>query len=129
MPFVPRPVHMSEGTVWKPWLVTDQRSYADRPDVLTYVTAPLTAPRETLLLTKLAEYPEILQKALEELGPHQVAFYLRDLAGELHSYYNAERVLVDDVPTRMARLALLLATRQVLKNGLSLLGVSAPARM
>ncbi|MBK4738274.1 arginine--tRNA ligase [Noviherbaspirillum pedocola] len=92
-------------------------------------TAPLTAPRETLLLTKLAEYPEALQKALEELGPHQVAFYLRDLAGELHSYYNAERVLVDDVPTRMARLALLLATRQVLKNGLSLLGVSAPARM
>jgi arginyl-tRNA synthetase len=92
-------------------------------------TAPLAAPRETALLTKLAEYPETLQKALEELGPHQVAFYLRDLAGELHSYYNAERVLVDDVPTRMARLALLVATRQVLKNGLSLLGVSAPARM
>jgi arginyl-tRNA synthetase len=92
-------------------------------------TSPLTSPREAALLAKLAAYPETLQKALEELGPHQVAFYLRDLAGELHSYYNAERVLVDDMPTRMARLALLLATRQVLKNGLALIGVSAPARM
>jgi arginyl-tRNA synthetase len=91
--------------------------------------SPLTAPREAALLARLAEYPDALQKAMEELGPHQVAFYLRDLAGELHSYYNAERVLVDDLPTRMARLALLVATRQVLRNGLALLGVSAPARM
>ncbi|MDB5760636.1 MAG: arginine--tRNA ligase [Burkholderia sp.] len=91
--------------------------------------SPLTAPREAALLAKLAEYPDALQKAMEELGPHQVAFYLRDLAGELHSYYNAERVLVDDLPTRMARLALLVATRQVLRNGLALIGVSAPARM
>jgi arginyl-tRNA synthetase len=91
--------------------------------------SPLTAPREAALLAKLAEYPEMLQKALEELGPHQVAFYLRDLAGELHSYYNAERVLVDDLSTRMARLALMCATRQVLRNGLALIGVSAPARM
>ena len=89
----------------------------------------LTSPREATLLAKLAEYPEMLQKALDELGPHQVAFYLRDLAGELHSYYNAERVLVDDVPTKMARLALMCATRQVLRNGLALIGVSAPARM
>ncbi|MBP0600413.1 arginine--tRNA ligase [Herbaspirillum sp. LeCh32-8] len=91
--------------------------------------SPLTAPREATLLAKLAEYPEMLAHALAELGPHQVAFYLRDLAGELHSYYNAERVLVDDVPTKSARLALLAATRQVLRNGLALLGVSAPARM
>lgn len=91
--------------------------------------APLTAPREATLLAKLAEYPEALQKALEELGPHQVAFYLRELAGELHSYYNAERVLVDDVPTKMARLALMMATRQVLRNGLALIGVSAPSKM
>jgi arginyl-tRNA synthetase len=91
--------------------------------------SPLTAPRETALLAKLAEYPEALQKALEEMGPHQVAFYLRDLAGELHSYYNAERVLVDDVSTKMARLALMYATRQVLRNGLALIGVSAPSRM
>lgn len=91
--------------------------------------SPLTAPREVSLLAKLAEYPEALAHALQELGPHQVAFYLRDLAGELHSYYNAERVLVDDVPTRMARLALMSATRQVLRNGLALIGVSAPTRM
>jgi arginyl-tRNA synthetase len=89
----------------------------------------LSSPREAALLAKLAEYPEMLVRALEELGPHQVAFYLRDLAAELHSYYNAERVLVDDQPTRMARLALLLATRQVLRNGLALIGVSAPMRM
>jgi arginyl-tRNA synthetase len=91
--------------------------------------SPLTAPREVSLLAKLAEYPEALAHALQELGPHQVAFYLRDLAGELHSYYNAERVLVDDVPTKMARLALMSATRQVLRNGLALIGVSAPTRM
>lgn len=91
--------------------------------------SPLTAPREASLLAKLAEYPETLQKALEELGPHQVAFYLRDLAGELHSYYNAERVLVDDVALKMARIALMHATRQVLRNGLALIGVSAPTRM
>ncbi|HCN90140.1 MAG TPA: arginine--tRNA ligase [Oxalobacteraceae bacterium] len=91
--------------------------------------SPLTAPREAALLAKLGEYPETLQRALEELGPHQVAFYLRDLAGELHSYYNAERVLVDDVSTKMARLALMTATRQVLRNGLALIGVSAPSRM
>jgi arginyl-tRNA synthetase len=91
--------------------------------------APLDSPRELSLLATLAEYPEMLQKALEELGPHQVAFYLRELAGELHSYYNAERVLVDDERVKLARLALLLAVRQVLRNGLALLGVSAPARM
>ena len=89
----------------------------------------LTVAREVSLLAKLADYPEMLQRALEELGPHQVAFYLRELAAELHSYYNAERVLVDDEPTRLARLALLLATRQVLRNGLALIGVSAPTRM
>ena len=90
---------------------------------------PLTAPRETALLARLADYPDMLQYALDELGPHQIAFYLRDLAGELHSYYNAERVLVDDASLKLARLALLVATRQVLRNGLSLIGVSAPARM
>lgn len=91
--------------------------------------SPLTTPKEFALLAKLAEYPETLAHALEELGPHQVAFYLRELAGDLHAYYNAERVLVDDAATKMARLALMCATRQVLRNGLALLGVSAPDRM
>ena len=91
--------------------------------------SPLVAPREVALMARLADYPDVLKKAADELGPHQIAFYLRDLAGELHSYYNAERVLVDDAALRQARLALLLATRQVLANGLALIGVSAPARM
>jgi arginyl-tRNA synthetase len=91
--------------------------------------APLTAPREAALLATLAYYPEALERALAELGPHQVAFYLRELAGELHGYYNAERVLVDDEATRLARLALMVATRQVLRNGLALIGVSAPNKM
>jgi arginyl-tRNA synthetase len=101
------------------------------PETLSQVAdlSPLVAPREASLLAKLAEYPDMLQRALEELGPHQVAFYLRDLAAELHSYYNAERVLVDDEATKMARLALMYATRQVLRNGLALIGVSAPQRM
>lgn len=107
--------------------------YSDDEAVLAQLQSvdlsPLTAPREASLLAKLSEYPETLQKALEELGPHQVAFYLRDLAGELHSYYNAERVLVDDEAIKMARLALMLATRQVLRNGLTLIGVSAPNKM
>ena len=64
-----------------------------------------------------------------ELAPHAVAFYLRSLAGEFHSYYNAERILVEDEATRMARLALCATVRQVLANGLSLLGVSAPERI
>ncbi len=101
----------------------------DEAALLDVDLSPLTAPREASLLAKLAEYPEALQRALEELGPHQVAFYLRDLAGELHSYYNAERVLVDDEPLKMARLALICATRQVLRNGLALIGVSAPNKM
>ncbi|RJG15432.1 arginine--tRNA ligase [Massilia cavernae] len=91
--------------------------------------APLNAPREATLLATLAHYPEMLERALTELGPHQVAFYLRELAGELHGYYNAERVLVDDEATRMARVALMVATRQVLRNGLALIGVSAPVKM
>jgi arginyl-tRNA synthetase len=81
------------------------------------------------LLRRLAEYPEMLTDAATDLAPHAVAFYLRDLAGDFHTFYNADRVLVDDAPLKLARLALLLATRQVLENGLQVLGVSAPAKM
>ncbi len=91
--------------------------------------APLAAPTEHKLLALLAEYPDMLARAQLELGPHQVAFYLRDLAGAMHSFYAAEKVLVDDVPLKMARLALVAATRQVLRNGLALIGVSAPNQM
>ena len=91
--------------------------------------APLVLPREFALAARLAQYPELVATACDELAPHAIAFYLKDLAGELHAYYNAERFLVDDPVLRDARLALLLATRQVLRNGLALLGVSAPERM
>ncbi|QWD21351.1 arginine--tRNA ligase [Polynucleobacter paneuropaeus] len=81
------------------------------------------------LLRRLAEYPEMLATAATELAPHALAFYLRDLAGDFHTFYNADRVLVDDPALKLARLALLSTTRQVLQNGLKLLGVSAPTKM
>jgi arginyl-tRNA synthetase len=91
--------------------------------------APLAGERELKLAQRLAEYPEVVVTAARELAPHAVAFYLRELAGEFHSYYNAERILVDDEALRAARLALCAAVRQTLANGLSLLGVSAPEKM
>ena len=91
--------------------------------------APLAGEREFSLLRRLGDYPEAIDVAADELAPHQVAFYLRELAGEFHSYYNAERILVHEAPLRRARLALCVAVRQVLRNGLALLGVSAPETM
>lgn len=91
--------------------------------------APLVSVHETVLLKRLMEYPEIVENAARELAPHMVAFYLKDLAGEFHSYYNAERFLAEDPALTQARLALALAVRQVLRNGLGLLGVSAPEKM
>jgi arginyl-tRNA synthetase len=81
------------------------------------------------LLRRLAEYPEVLTDAAADLAPHALAFYLRALAGDFHTFYNADRVLVDDQALKLARLALLSATRQVLENGLKILGVSAPTKM
>jgi arginyl-tRNA synthetase len=101
-------------------------------DTAPLAAAPLAAlagEREAALMRRLAEFPEVLAEAAGELAPHAIAFYLRELAGEFHSYYNAERILVEDEATRMARLALCAAVRQVLANGLALLGVSAPERM
>ena len=97
--------------------------------------APLTAPAELALAAKLGEFPDVLAAAAAELAPHQVPFYLRELAAAFHSYYNqgrqdaSMRVLAPDAATRHARLALLRATGQVIANGLGLLGVSAPERM
>ncbi len=91
--------------------------------------ARLKAPSETALLRKLADYPEMLSGAAAGFAPHEIAFYLRELAASFHSYYAAERFLVDDSGLARARLALLAATRQVIRNALALLGVSAPERM
>ena len=89
----------------------------------------LASPKELQLAQRLAEYPEMLAAAARELAPHAIAFYLRALAGDFHSYYNAERILVEDATLRSARLALCAAVRQTLANGLALLGVSAPEKM
>ena len=89
----------------------------------------LTAPTETALMRVLAEYPGLLARAAADLAPHDVAFYLRDVAAAFHSYYAAERFLVADTELARARLALLAATRQVLRNALAVLGVSAPSAM
>ena len=91
--------------------------------------SPLVAPKEISLMNRLATFPEVIQNACKELAPHSIAFYLKDLSADLHSYYNAERFLVDDPVLRQARLALLAATRQVIRNGLALIGVSAPEKM
>jgi arginyl-tRNA synthetase len=89
----------------------------------------LTGANARALLSRLAQYPAMLADAARDMAPHQIAFYLKDCAADMHSQYNAERVLVDDARERLARLALLVATRQVLRNGLALLGVSAPNKM
>ena len=89
----------------------------------------LAAPTEAALMLELAAYPQMLQRAAAGLAPHDVAFYARGLAAAFHSYYAAERFLVDDAALAGARLALLAATAQVLRNGLGLLGVATPERM
>ena len=90
----------------------------------------LTAPAELALMLKLADFPSMLARASNDLAPHDVAFYLRDVSALFHSYYAAERFLVaDDATLTRARCALLMATRQVLRNGLAVIGVSAPDQM
>ncbi len=89
----------------------------------------LVAPAETTLMLKLAEYPDMLERAAADLAPHDLSFYLRDLAAAFHGYYASERFLVDDAALARARMALLSATAQVLRNALALLGVAAPEAM
>lgn len=89
----------------------------------------LEAPQAQALMLLLAKYPEMLTAAAEDFAPHDVTFYLREVAAAYHSYYDAERILVEEENVKKARLALVAATAQVLHNGLAVLGVSAPARM
>jgi len=91
--------------------------------------SPLTSPYEEALLRRIADFPAEVESAARDLAPHQITFYLKSLAAEFHSYYNAERFLVDDPTLRRARLALVVATGQVLRNGLAVLGLSAPEQM
>src|SRR5262245_6373766 len=107
-------------------------AHPDEPDAVSLAAvdlAPLADPRELALAARLGDFPDVVAAAADELAPHQVAFYLRELAGEFHSYYNSVRVLVPEEAVRRARLALSAGVRQVIANGLGLLGVSAPERM
>ena len=89
----------------------------------------LVSDYETALLLQLIDYPHVIENAAKDMAPHMIAFYLKELAADFHSYYNASRFLVEDEAVRLARLALISATAQVMRNGLALLGVSAPEHM
>lgn len=91
--------------------------------------ALLEEEHESDILQQLAKYPEVVDAAASQHEPHLIAHYLRELANALHTYYNAHQFIVDDEKVRNARLVLIVATRQVIKNGLALLGVSSPAEM
>jgi arginyl-tRNA synthetase len=99
------------------------------PELQGVDLTPLDSAPALALMLLLGRYPDMLRQAALDLAPHDVAFYLRELAGAYHSYYDAERILVEDSRLKLARLALVAATAQVLHNGLDQLGVSAPDRM
>lgn len=98
-------------------------------ELLAAELALLNNERELALCARLGSFPELVQNAAADHAPHQIAFYLKDLAAEFHSWYNAERMLVEDEALKLARLALARAVQQVLASGLALLGVSAPQSM
>jgi arginyl-tRNA synthetase len=89
----------------------------------------LESPYEAELLQQLIDYPQVIESAAQDLAPHLIAFYLKELAAVFHSYYNASRFLVDDEAIKHARLALIAAAAQVMRNGLALLGIGAPEKM
>ena len=91
--------------------------------------SPLNSAHDAALMQRLSEFPEVIETAAVDLAPHSIANYLKDLASDLHSFYNEHKILVEDETTKLARLALISATQQVLRNGLELLGVSAPNKM
>ena len=101
--------------------------WAGKPEALhTANVNLLDSEYETTLLQKIIDYPQVVETSAQELAPHLIAFYLKELAADFHSYYNASRFLVEDEAVKNARLALIAATAQVIRNGLALLGVSAP---
>ena len=106
-----------------------EKDGGDVASLLQADLSPLQSPQAQALMLQLARYPEMLTAAAQDFAPHDVTFYLRELAASYHSYYDAERILVDDPVVKQARLALVAATAQVLHNGLAVLGVSAPEKM
>jgi len=101
----------------------------ERKDLLLANVGLLDSEYETALLQQMIDFPQVIENAAVELAPHLIAFYLKELAADFHSYYNASRFLVEDESVKLARLALIAAVAQVIHNGLALLGVSAPEKM
>jgi arginyl-tRNA synthetase len=118
--------HARICSVLRAWADKDGGDVASLQDV---DLSALESPQAQALMLQLAKYPAMLTAASADFAPHDVTFYLRDLAASYHSYYDAERILVDDEAVKKARLALVAATAQVLHNGLAVLGVSAPSSM
>ena len=118
--------HARICSVLQTWADKDQGQISSLQQV---DLSPLDSPQAQALMLQLAKYPAMLSAAASDFAPHDVTFYLRDLAACYHSYYDAERILVDDQQVKQARLALVAATAQVLHNGLKVLGVSAPTKM
>ena len=118
--------HARIQSVLRAWA---EQGGAGVPSLKDVDLSALEGPQAQALMLLLAKYPEMLTAAATGNAPHDVTFYLRDLASAYHSYYDAERILVDDEKVKLARLALVAATAQVLHNGLAVLGVSAPERM
>ena len=118
--------HARICSVLAAWREKDGGEVASLKDV---DLSALVSPQAQALMLLLAKYPDMLTAAAHDFAPHDVTFYLRELAACYHSYYDAERILVDDVAVKQARLALVAATAQVLHNGLAVLGVSAPQKM
>ena len=118
--------HARICSVLAAWQEKDGGDVASLPQV---DLSPLQSLQAQALMLQLAKYPEMLSAAAQDFAPHDVTFYLRELAASYHSYYDAERILVDEVAVKQARLALVRATAQVLHNGLAVLGVDAPQKM
>ncbi|MCL2075165.1 MAG: arginine--tRNA ligase [Betaproteobacteria bacterium] len=105
------------------------REWGLDPAVLKSADLASFSERELALASEISRFPEVIEAAAEDLSPHQVAFYLKDLATCFHAWYNADRILVEDEPAKNRRLALAAATRQVIRNGMNILGVSCPDSM
>ena len=100
-----------------------------KEDLQNFDESLLTSTHEHQLIKRLSEFPEIISLSASESSPHYIATFLKDLAADFHSYYNANKFLSDDKALQNARLALIGATKIVIKNGLQLLGISAPEKM
>ena len=122
-------VQYAHARIWSILNTWQTQSQQALHELLNVDLKPLDSAPAQALMMLLSRYPQMLAQACADLAPHDVTFYLRDLAATYHSYYDAERILVDDEGLKQARVALVAATAQVLSNGLALLGVNAPQSM